>query len=170
MPGEEEGGALWWAAARQVSHVGLTTWDYCFLLTILMCLPAQKKSSEQMEVDPNAPPPFSDDAMIHAIAEDIIQRWRVFVFLIPDTVFRISSLMCSLCERMGSEYMGKLHEQLMAEVLLPESEAFMAYFEGLTDEEKYLKLRDPNFKDELGRFRIVMHLLAQYAKVSFDGS
>ena len=118
-----------------------------------------------MEVDPNAPPPFSDDAMIHAIAEDIIQRWRVFVFAIPDTVFRVSSLMCSLCERMGSEYMSKLHEQLMAEVLLPESEAFMAHFQGLTEEEKYQKFRDPNFKDELDRFRIVMHLLAQYAKV-----
>ena len=135
------------------------------MLTVGCAFTSKQDPLEQMDVNPNAPPPFSDDAMIHEIATDIIPRWKVFVFEIPDTVFRVSSLMCSLCERMGNEYMCKLHEQLMAEVLLPESEAFIAYFEGLTEEEVYQKLRDPNFKNELDRFRIVMHLLAQYAKV-----
>ena len=105
-------------------------------------------------------------SVIDSIGDKIVDRWKLFVFSVPETVFRISSLMNAMCVRLGEQYKINLHKQIVEEVVFGECDRFLGHFAGMSPDEVYVKLREEDFKTEMERFRIAMHLLAQYSKVS----
>jgi hypothetical protein len=124
-----------------------------------------EKEEEKMDQSPQSRvPTLIDRSVIDSIGENIVDRWKLFVFSIPETVFRISSLMNAMCVRLGEQYKISLHRQLVQEVVFRECDRFLSHFEGMTPEEIYVKLREESFKEDMERFRIAMHLLAQYSK------